>query len=541
MLVLYPRKSNKIKRRPKVQKAKKKRWSLRKKYTLIVMMLALIPLLISYIIFIRDKIRDSEINIKANIKEVADQVAASKLVQDILERQENNGSLQVYAEELMKEMRDVDLIVIADQTGEKYSHPDKGQVGEIFVGEDKIKVLEEGISYYSLKEGSMGSSLRYFRPIFQGNRQVGFVMVGKYEEQIIKANDQILKEYILLLAIVLLGIFISGGYFSFRLKKVILDMEPEEIAALYLQKESLLNSVQEGIILLNSTHEVKEENERAKQLLAYLPINSVIESLSNTLENKQEVRMQEFIIEHKKLLISTKPLIKENLYLGAVITLMDKEEIHQVAKEMMGIEEKNKNLRAIVHEFKNQLHVLLGLLQLEEYEEAKDYILEIQKIKTHRTQKFDNIRDPYVRAMLISRAIMAEEKQVKMELTEVSSLMESHDCIDENDLITILGNLIENAFEACSISHQKEKLVKVHLEEDKQKIQIQISDNGEAIDEKLKSHLLELGVSSKGEGRGHGLYLVKKRIDIYNGEIQIKEKEGEKVFYITLPKGAENE
>lgn len=528
-------------RRNQILRSRKRKWSLRKKYIAIAMILALVPLLISYMIFIRDKIRDSEMNIRENIKEVADQVASSEIVQSVLSHQNNDGTLQLYAEGMMRELRDVDLIVIADQAGRKYSHPDENQIGEIFIGEDKRKVLQEGESYYSLQEGSMGISLRYFRPIFNAGRQVGFVMIGKYEEQILKANDKILKEYVLLFGVVLLGVFCSGMYFSFQLKKVILDMEPEEIASLYLQKESLLNSVQEGIILLGASHEVQEQNERAKELSAYLPADSLMKSLMDLLESKQEIRMRELIIGHKKLLISIKPLVKDRLYLGAVITLMDKEEIHQVAKEIMGIEERNKNLRAIVHEFKNQLHVLLGLLQLEEYEEAKKYILEIQKIKNHRTLQFNNIQDAYVRAMLMSRAIVAEEKQVKMELTETSYLMENHKCIDENDLITILGNLIENALEACSQSDKEEKLVKIHLEEDQKEIKMQVSDNGNPIAEDLRTSLFELGVSSKGEGRGNGLYLVKKRIDIYNGEVQIKEKKGEKVFDVILPKGAKYE
>ena len=313
-------------------------------------------------------------------------------------------------------------------------------------------------------------------------------------------------------------------------------MEPEEIAALYLQKDYLLNSVQEGIILLDRNHEIQEANEQAKELLEEISNEMLLESLLKLLEARQAIRMQEFILGEKKLLITLRPLIKDRLYLGAVITLMDKEEVHEVAKEMLGIEEKNKNLRATVHEFKNNLHVLLGLLQLEEYEEAKQYILEIQQTKAHRYQQFASIKDGHLKAMLTSRSIAAAEKKVQMILEPTAQLMEHHGYIDEDDLITILGNLIENAIEACSISDKKEKWVKINLEEDDHRINIQVTDNGVPIEKDLKDHLFDLGISSKGEGRGTGLYLLKKRLEVYRGYISIWEEKEEKTFWVSIPK-----
>lgn len=517
----------------------KKRWNLKMKYIVFAMTLALVPLLISYGIFIRDKIEDHQSYIKQSLKEVSDQIAANDMVQDQLFSGSNDGNIQVYAEELLDCLDNVDIIVIADQKGEKYSHLDMNQIGQIFEGEDKVPVLEHGSSYYSLKEGSQGITLRYFRPILKGDLQVGFVMVGKYQSQIIALKSNILKQYMILFGGVLLITFFLATYFAYGFKKIILDMEPEEIAALYLQKDYLLNSVQEGIILLDRNHEIEEANERAKELLEEVSNELLLEPLLKLLEARQAVRMQEFILGEKKVLISLRPLLKDKLYLGAVITLMDKEEVHEVAKEMLGIEEKNKNLRATVHEFKNNLHVLLGLLQLEEYEEAKQYILEIQQTKTHRCQQFASIKDGYLKAMLTSRAITAAEKKVKMILEPTAQLMEHHGYIDEDDLITILGNLIENAIEACSISHKREKWVKINLEEDEDRINIQVTDNGVPIDETIKEHLFDLGISSKGEGRGTGLYLLKKRLEIYHGYISMWEENGEKNFWVSIPKRIE--
>lgn len=515
----------------------RKHGDLKRKYILMIMLISLLPLLISYSIFIQDKIKDQQGYIQESLKQAADQVASQPAIGQILaSRQDKEGTLQEYATHLVQTLQNVDIIVIADQEGRKYSHLDISQIGDIFIGEDKEPVLNLGTSYYSLKEGSQGETLRYFRPIYANNNQVGFVMVGKYQTQIIQLRSHIVKQYMLLLGSVLVATFLIATYFAFKLKQTILDMEPEEIAELYLQKDNVLNSVQEGIILLGRKGEIQEKNERAKELLNGLSEKQLLLPLKKHLLNHESLRMQEFIIGGQKLLISTRPLLRKGQYLGWVLTLMDKEEIHEVAKEIIGIEEINKHLRATVHEFKNHLHVLLGLLQLEEYEEAKAYILKIQQIKTYRMQQFAKLKDPYLRAMLTGRAIMAEEKQVKLKLEADAYVMEEHGCIAEDDLIIILGNLIENAIEACSLSEKPERIVCIQIQETENIMRIEVSDNGIPIEDKLRENIFDLGVSSKGENRGTGLYLLKKRLAVYKGSIEINETPEEKSFCISIPK-----
>ena len=81
-----------------------------------------------------------------------------------------------------------------------------------------------------------------------------------------------------------------------------------------------------------------------------------------------------------------------------------------------------------------------------------------------------------------------------------------------------------------------EKKVEVSLSEDEDYIVMKVKDNGVPIDTDIKSYIYELGISSKGEGRGNGLYLVQNRVDLYEGKIQLQEMEGEKQFIVILPK-----
>ena len=90
-----------------------------------------IPLLLSYIIFITAKISDTEDSIKVTLKNVGNVISQSDLVREKLYKRESDKSIQEYTKEFIESFNDVDIIVVGDMTGEKYSHLDESQIGEI--------------------------------------------------------------------------------------------------------------------------------------------------------------------------------------------------------------------------------------------------------------------------------------------------------------------------------------------------------------------------------------------------------------------------
>lgn len=504
---------------------------------LAAVVITLIPLILSYSIFITSKLEDIDENIRSTLKETAFCIAQSDLVQEKLYRKENDFLIQEYTKSYIENFKNVDLIVIGDMKGIKYSHLDEAQIGEVYINSDKQKVLEDGSSYYSIMEGSMGITLRWFQPVFYEGEQVGFVMVGRYYEAINMINSKTKMEYLKLFIFGVVIAIIASKIFARRVKKAILDMEPEEISMLYNQKNIIINAVKEGIIALDKNKEVVDINKGFYELFSDFAIEDILSKLKGYIDDEEDLEMKEFIIKNKKIFITIKHISQRNNYLGAVITFIDKKEINKIAKEITGIDEVIKNLRANVHEFKNNLHVILGLIQLKEYEEAKKYILNTQQLQENNSSKFKKIEDYYVKALLLSRELVAKERKIELKLTEESFLDFEHGIIDSYDLVTILGNLIENAFEACSLIENENKKVELSLYEDKNIIEIQVRDNGKEIQGDIKESLFKEGVSSKGEGRGTGLFLVKSRVELYNGEIEIEEFNGEKIFVVTMFKG----
>lgn len=496
-----------------------------------------IPLLLSYIIFITAKISDTEDSIKVTLKNVGNVISQSDLVREKLYKRESDKSIQEYTKEFIESFNDVDIIVVGDMTGEKYSHLDESQIEEIYVNEDNKDVLQKGISYYSIMEGSMGTTLRWFEPIFYNNKQVGFIMVGKYEKDITVINSKTKTTYTLLFLFSIILSIIGAKILADNLKKLILDMEPVEIATLYREKNIIIDSVKDGIISLNKNKEIIEINKSCYELFENFKAEDILDKLNVYIDNREEFEMKEFIIQGKKIFVTIKNIKLGDNCLRTIITLVDKNPINKIAKEITGVDEIIKNLRANVHEFKNSLYVILGLLEIKAYDDAKKYILKTQEIHEEVISKFVSIEDKYVRGLLISRESVAKERKIEFLLTEESFLEEEHGIIDSNDIVTILGNLIENAFEACALCGDIKKKVEVSLYEDDLVIEMQVRDNGKSIDNKIRDIMFTEGISSKGEDRGTGLYLVKNRVEIYNGSIDIEEFDDEKIFVVTILKG----
>ncbi|QVK18187.1 Spo0B domain-containing protein [Mycoplasmatota bacterium] len=500
-------------------------------------LIALIPLLFSYGIFLYDKLTSINTTIKASLKDSAFNISQTPFIQEKLHNHEYDFTIQDHVMTYVHNLDNVDIVVVADMTARKYSHLDISQIGQTFVNPDDAQVLEEGVGYYSLMRGSQGLTYRRFEPIFYNGEQVGFVMVGKYYDSIHLITNRVKILYSTLLALSIIFTIFFSLTFSKKIKKKILNKEPEEIAKLYIEKEVIFNSISNGIIALNHEDEIVEVNNVCNELFDPFSKDIILLRLNPYIKDHKEIKMKEMIILNKRLFVNSNPIFENNKYLGTVITLIDKNEINQIAKEITGVDQLIKTLRAKVHEFKNKLHVILGLIQLNEYEETKKYIIEMQGNDDDTSEKFKMIDDYYVKAMLISYELISREKHIFFNITEDSFLYQNHNLISSNDLITVIGNLIENAYESFNHNINQEKKVEISLKENEELIIIEVEDNGTPIPPKIRDQIFERGVSSKGENRGTGLHLIKTRVELYNGKIHIETNKHQKKFIITLGKG----
>jgi two-component system CitB family sensor kinase len=201
-------------------------------------------------------------------------------------------------------------------------------------------------------------------------------------------------------------------------------------------------------------------------------------------------------------------------------------------------------LRSQTHEYSNKLYTIYGLIQLESYQEAMDII-------THETDVHQNlihfllkeIPDPIIGGILIGKFNRANELKVSLEIDKESTFKDIPSGISRNHLVTIIGNLIDNALEAVLAASHDNKKVKVYLTDAGKSLMIVIEDNGVGIAKEAADQLFEVGFSTKHEvGRGFGLAIVKQAVQQLQGQISFRShQQGGAVFTVVIPKEKERE
>ena len=195
-------------------------------------------------------------------------------------------------------------------------------------------------------------------------------------------------------------------------------------------------------------------------------------------------------------------------------------------------------LRAFNHEFLNKLHIILGYLQTGEIQQAMNFITNSSLVSSQSVRETANcIRVPKICALVIGKMMHAAELGIRLQVSTDSTCRDHDLLIPVEGFVTILGNLMENAIEELSHDHTASPDV-IHASESPREIHIGIycrpdvniitcEDTGRGIQPELLDHIFEKGVSSKGENRGTGLFLVHELMEEYGGTIDIDTEPGE--------------
>lgn len=438
----------------------------------------------------------------------------------------------------------VQFIVIMDMSGIRYSHPVAEKVGKRFEGNDEIRVLNSGESYVSEGEGSLGKSMRAFVPIYKDGEQVGAVCVGILINYVDEEIYSKLQRFIPFIMMGLgLGIFVAV-MLSESIKQKMFGLEPEEIAWLLKEKETVLHCIGEGIIAVDKDSNIILYNPVAAKIVGLSkedvgkPIEGVIKEsmVKEVLKDKKPLRNIELHIRKgMDILCSYDPIIDENgNVMGLVASFKDLTEVKKTAEELTGIRNMAWSLRAQNHEFMNKLHTISGLIQLGEYDEAVEYISTVTKARNKvNSILINNIRDLSIAALLLAKYNKAEEARVKFIIDEKSCIASQLTKEKKEDIVSVLGNLLDNSFDA--VRNDGTGIIKVAIWEEEDNINIVVKNNGEKIDEEIKNKIYEMGSSTKKGQRGCGMFIVKKIIDTSGGKISLKESGEETSWIIILP------
>lgn len=221
--------------------------------------------------------------------------------------------------------------------------------------------------------------------------------------------------------------------------------------------------------------------------------------------------------------------------IGAIATFRDMTEVRSLAEELTGVSSYVEALRAQAHEFMNKMQVVLGMIHMECYDQLADYVKRIaseHKVEINFVGK--RIRDAVIAGFILSKISQGRELNIEFTLQEESYLPESTDPNVTHSLVTILGNLLSNAFDAMNNSPQKKVTLLLHYENDR--LNIQVTDTGVGMDDMTARQIFQKGFSTKDKNRGLGMSLVKTNIEGLQGTIEFFSTPGNgTIFYITIP------
>ena len=471
-----------------------------------------------------------------NLLNIASSVSMSSLVQNHLAGidQINEETLNNEIENIRRKTK-VEYIVVMDMKGIRYSHPIKEKIGKKFEGGDEIRVLTKGEEYVSEASGSLGPSLRVFTPIFKSGKQIGAVAIGSPINEVYNEIYLKIGEFIPFIVIGLILGIIAATLLSSNIKKAIFGLEPEEIAWILKEKEAVIESVKEGILAVDKKGRVTLFNKEAGDILQLKKedIGKNITNLSYEQKISEVLKQGKYYenIEMKvrpglTILCKYNPLKNDkDEVIGVVMNFRDLTEVKKMAEELTGIKKMTWSLRAQNHEFMNKLHTISGLIQLEEYKEALKFISNVAKnrsgINNILTEQIKNVS---IAALLFSKYNKAEESRIVFEIDEGCQLNELPQYMSEDELGSIIGNLIENSLD--EVKTDGSGTVGFKIFELDESLKIQIKDNGPGIAEEIKNNIYEIGATTKVGQRGIGMYIVKRIIDEMQGQIEFRVEDG---------------
>lgn len=483
---------------------------------------------------------------------VAQSIANMPDIQESFKAENPAAAIQPIAEGIRKQVG-AEFIVIGNTDEIRYSHPNPKRLGQKMVGGDN-RLVFKGESVISESTGTLGPSLRGKAPIFSEGEVIGVVSVGYLQTDIDKEVSKIQKKIFFTTLLILIGGLLAALLISLNIKKALFGLEPKEIAWMYQEKHAILESIHEGIIAIDTDGRITVVNETAHKILG-VPnetllrgkrIEEVIENtnLLEVVRNGKAEYDKEIIIFGDVFLANRIPIFnKKGNVIGAVASLRNKSELAHLLQELSHVKAYAEGLRAQTHEYSNRLYTLLGLIQLGSYKEAIDFISkEVDVTQGFIQFLMKEIPDPIIAGFILGKVSLASELKVNFLIDRESSFKDIPHEISRDSLVTIIGNLINNAFEAVK-ENNGEKRVSLFLTDLGKELIIEVEDNGKGIDSKDNGRIFKEGFTTKDKSSnaGIGLSLVQNAINSLGGYVTFSSNVGEgTIFTVAIPKSMED-
>ncbi|MEU3395126.1 sensor histidine kinase [Streptomyces filamentosus] len=455
-------------------------------------------------------------------------VAGSPSVVAAARTADPSAALQPYAEGLRRRA-DVAFVVIMAPDGTRWTHPEPGQIGRHYLGH--IEPALRGATFSETYPGTLGPSVRTITPVLSGGRVVALVSAGITIERI---SAQVREQVTALLGMAGAALALGGAgtyVINARLRRHTHGMNAGELSRMHDYHEAALHAVREGLVMLDGQRRIALINDGARELLG-LDEGVVGRSaadlglpapLAGALLSSGPRVDETHLTDARVLVVNTRPVVGGERR-GTVVTLRDRTELQALSGELDSQRGFTEALRSQAHEAANRLHTVVSLIELGRVDEAVDFAtaeLELAQALTDRV--VEAVGEPVLAALLLGKAAQANERGVELVLTEDSRIDDGllPPGLPARDLVTVLGNLVDNAVEAAGGSPQARVTVTVAARAGDGELLLRVDDSGPGVHPADRAAVLGRGWSTRGPGRGLGLALVRQAVTRASGTLAV--------------------
>lgn len=476
---------------------------------------------------------------------VAETIAADPFVLDALATDDPTAKLQPYAVDVMTEAG-VDFITIMAPDRTRYTHPDPAQIGGKFLG--NIDRALAGEAFTETYTGTLGPSVRAVVPITDAAGEV----VALVSAGITVSNTQValgariatvIGAALAMIALGALGAWLLSRY----LRRVTWGRGAEEMSRMFAYYEGVLHSLGEGLVLQDRSNSVVLYNDRAAELLGLprreragdepVPLDrlDLPPAVAEVLGRSGAV-VDEIAITPTHVLVIDRDVVVTRGRgrdrgaagrIGSVTTLRDHTQLQELTGELETMTTLSDALRSQAHEFANRLHTIIALIELGRTDQAVELASsELALSQALADRLLSAVEEPVLLALLLGKAAQASERGIAFEIDLPDRLAATS--VPARDLITIVGNLIDNALDAAAATPAPR--VEVSITEASRCLVVAVRDSGTG--PARPDRVFDLGVTTKrATGHGIGLALVRQTVTRLGGDIRVDGS----TFEVTLP------
>ncbi|MGW7196352.1 sensor histidine kinase [Streptomyces chryseus] len=473
-------------------------------------------------------------------------VARSPAVIDAARSGHPTGRLQPYTEALRKEAG-VTFVTIMAPDGTRWTHPEAQEIGRTYLGHTGPALA--GGTFDETYVGVLGRSVRVVAPVrdteARGGRIIGLVSAGITIEAI---SAQVRQQVAALLGVAS-GALALGGLGTYvinaRLRRHTHGMNARELSRMHDYHEAALHAVREGLLMLDGRQRIALINDGGRELLGLGPdaVGRPVAEMDlpgplTAALLAPEPRVDEVHLTADRVVVVNSRPVSGGERRGTVVTLRDHTELQALSGELDSERGFTQALRSQAHEAANRLHTVVSLIELGRADEAVEFATaELELAQALTDQVVGAVGEPVLAALLLGKAAQANERGVALVLDEDSRIDDGllPGTLPARDLVTILGNLIDNAVDAAQGSDGARVTVTARTDRGRELL-LRVADTGPGIDPGAADAVFARGWSTKSAGRGLGLALVRQTVHRGGGAIALSDAPGGGAqFTVRLP------